>query len=304
MGCRMRKTWKCKSAVLLMAAAMVLADQIPGMETGMPVYAKEKKMPKELVPKKVEEPEEETQEGGEMEAEGGEAEMTAEDREMEQKIDEYFADAVFVGDSIMLGFRNYAMKRQEDAFLSGLQFLAAGSFSANNSLWDLSNKESVHPVYKGEPRYVWDSISMMGCKKVFIMLGMNDLNVTGLEGTWEKYEELLGKIEEGSPDVEIHIMSMTYILHGKEVGKLENNTIREYNDMLREMARENGLGFINIADALADENGDLAAEYCSDEFAHQNAEAYDVWVEELRDYAKEQLGRSAYARKGSGTSGE
>lgn len=296
MGCRMRKTWKCKSAVLLMTAAMLWAGQIPGMETGMPVYAKEKRMPKELVPKKVEEPEEaeeKTQEGGETQAGSGETEMTAEEREMEQKIDEYFKDAVFVGDSIMLGFRNYAMKRQEDAFLSGLQFLAAGSFSANNSLWDLGNKESVHPVYKGEPRYVWDSISMMGCKKVFIMLGMNDLNVTGLEGTWEKYEELLGKIEESSPGVEIHIMSMTYILHGKEVGKLENNTIREYNDMLREMARENGLGFINIADALADENGDLAAEYCSDEFAHQNAEAYDVWVSELRSYAKEQMGRDS-----------
>ena len=50
MGCKMKKTWKCKSAVLLMAAAMVLADRIPGMETGMPVYAKEKKMPKELIP--------------------------------------------------------------------------------------------------------------------------------------------------------------------------------------------------------------------------------------------------------------
>lgn len=220
--------------------------------------------------------------------EGSGTEMTAEEKEMEQKTDAYFDDTVFVGDSIMLGFRNYAMKRQE-TFLSRMQFLAAGSYSANNSLWDLDNKDSVHPVYKGEPRYVWDSIAMMGSRRVFIMLGMNDLNVTGLDGSVEKYEELIGKIKESAPDAEIHIMSMTYILHGKEVGKLENNTIREYNSMLQEMAKEKGLGYVNVADALADSNGDLAAEYCSDEFAHQNPEAYDIWVSVLREYAKDQL---------------
>ena len=49
------------------------------------------------------------------------------------------------------------------------------------------------------------------------MLGMNDLNITGLEGTCEKYKELIGKIEESSPDAEINIMSMTYVLEGKGV---------------------------------------------------------------------------------------
>ena len=46
---------------------------------------------------------------------------------------------------------------------------------------------------------------------------------------------------------------------------------------------------MDIADALADENGDLAEGYCSDDFAHQRPEAYDIWLSVLRDYAKEQL---------------
>lgn len=212
---------------------------------------------------------------------------TAVTEENAEEIDAYFDDSVFVGDSIMLGFRNYAMKRQ-DTFLSRMGFLAAGSFSANNALWEVGG-ESVHPVYQGEQRQIWDSISLMGSKKVFIMLGMNDLNITGLEGTCEKYQELIGKIRESNPEVEIHILSMTYVLRGKEAGKLNNDTIREYNGMLKEMADENGWGYINVADALADENGDLAAEYCSDEFAHQNPEAYDVWVSVLREYASEHL---------------
>ncbi len=220
-------------------------------------------------------------------ADGDQSLGEAPDDEESAEIDAYFDGSVFVGDSIMLGFRNYAMKRQ-DTFLNRMNFLAAGSFSANNALWEVDEK-SVHPVYQGEQRQVWESIAMMGSNKVFLMLGMNDLNITGLEGTCGQYMELIDKIEESSPDAQINIMSMTYILKGKEAGKLENDTIREYNEMLKEMAEDNGWGFVDVAEALADGNGDLAEEYCSDGFAHQNPEAYDVWVTVLRKYAKDHL---------------
>lgn len=201
--------------------------------------------------------------------------------------EEYFDHSVFVGDSIMLGFRNYAMKNQ-DTFLGNMEFLAAGSFSANNAMWPV-DKKSVHPVYQGKQRHIWESIALMKGEKVFLMLGMNDLNVYGLEGSCEAYKELIGKIEEANPKAEFHIMSMTYVLKGKGKGKLENNTIREFNVMLEQMAEENGWGFVDIAGPLADGNGDLAEEYCSDDFAHQKPEAYDVWTEVLREYAEECL---------------
>lgn len=221
------------------------------------------------------------------ESEAGEPELTEEEKKAEAEIDSYFDDAVFVGDSIMLGFRNYAMKRQ-DTFLSRPQFLAAGSFSVNNALWPVDEK-SVHPVYRGEQRQIWDSISLMGSRRIFLMFGMNDLNINGVEGTCEKYEELIDKIKEKDPNAEIHIMSMTYILNGREAGMLQNDTIRRYNEELKELAGEKGWGFVDITEPLADENGDLAAEYCSDDFAHQRPEAYDIWVSVLRDYAREQL---------------
>ena len=220
-------------------------------------------------------------------AENAEPELTQEEKKAEAEVDAYFDNAVFVGDSIMLGFRNYAMKRQ-DTFLSRPQFLAAGSFSVNNALWPVDDK-SVHPVYRGEQHQIWESIAMMGSKRVFLMLGMNDLNINGVEGTCKKYEELVDKIKETDPDAEINIMSMTYILHGKEVGMLQNDIIRQYNQELEKLADEKGWGFVDISQPLADENGDLAVEYCSDDFAHQRPEAYDVWVSVLRDYARRQL---------------
>ena len=205
----------------------------------------------------------------------------------EEEIDTYFASSVFVGDSIMLGFRNYSMK-QKESFLNKIQFLAAGSLSVSNSLWDVS-KKSVHPIYKGKKRHIWESVSMMDVDKVFLSFGINDLNVSGLEGTIEKYKQLIANIKEKSPDVEIHILSMTYTLKDAGKGKIKNDIIREFNVLLQDMAKENGWGYMDITTPLSDENGDLAAGYCSDGFVHQSREAYKVWSTVIRDYARQQL---------------
>lgn len=212
---------------------------------------------------------------------------TSETTISEEDIDAYFEDCVFVGDSIMLGFRNYSMK-QKDSFLNKIQFLAAGNFSARNALWDVTEK-SVHPVYQGKKRQIWESISMMEAKKVFLFFGMNDLNLSGLEGTCENYAKVIHHIKELNPEIEIHIISMTYTVKGADTGLLNNTTIREFNTMLQNMAAENGWGYMDLATPLSDENGDLASIYCSDEYVHHSKEAYQVWTTVIRNYAKSQL---------------
>lgn len=206
----------------------------------------------------------------------------------EEQIDAYFENTVFLGDSIMLGFRNYSRKQKEGSFLKQIQFLAAGSYSADEALKGVT-KNSVHPLYQGKKQHAWESIEQIAPSKVFICLGLNDLNISGLQGSLDKYKELIQKIQDKQPDVEIHIMSMTYTLAGASSGKLNNDTIREYNLMLLDTAIENGWGYIDIANPLADEEGDLAEKYCSDGFVHQTAAAYDVWKNVLRDYAKADL---------------
>lgn len=211
----------------------------------------------------------------------------------EEDLDAYFDGSVFVGDSVLMGFRNYAMKRGGSC-LGRMQFLAAGSFSVYNALLPVSSK-SVHPVYQGQQRLVWESLGMLQAKKVFLFFGLNDLNMGSLESTCGRYAQVIANIKAACPDAEIHIMSMTYTKQGKGKGKLNNPTIRQFNDMLRQMASDSGWGFVDIANPLADGNGDLAAAYCSDNYVHQTNAAYDVWAAVLREYAKSQLeGTSAF----------
>lgn len=200
----------------------------------------------------------------------------------EEQLAEYYGDSVFVGDSIMLGFRNYSAKRK--TFVHDIQFLAVGSYSVNNALKPVKG-DNIHPKYKGKKCQLWDAIPLMGKKRVFILLGMNDIAILGLEHGRDKYKELIDKILETSPDVEIHIISVTYTLKDKGKKKLNNTNIDAYNVLLQEMAEDNGWGYIDLCTPISDGEGNLAEECCSDGFVHLTRAAYKLWESALIDYA-------------------
>ena len=201
------------------------------------------------------------------------------------EIDAFYADSVLVGDSVMLGFRNY-VQRSGDPFLKSIGILCAGSFSVHNA-FDPVSAGSVHPVYQGAKRPVWESIALMGRKHVFLFFGLNDIALD--DSTPALYDRLVAKISEASPDAQINIISMTYVAEGAGKKRLNNDNIRRFNSEMKKMAAEKGWGFVDMANPLADGNGNLAAAYCSDRYVHQTTAAYQVWTQVLRQYAKEVL---------------
>lgn len=211
------------------------------------------------------------------EAEGSGAEQLT-----EEQLAEFYGDSVFIGDSIMQGFQNYSAGR--DTFVHEIEFLAATSYSANNALKPVKGK-NVHPKYKDKKYQLWDAVPLVGKKRAFILLGTNDLVSRGPERSRDKYKELIDKVLETSPDLEIHIISVTYTLKGKEKGCLCNSNIDAYNALLQEMAEENGWGYVDLCTPLSDGEGNLAEEYCSDKFVHLTRAAYKLWEPVLADYA-------------------
>lgn len=202
---------------------------------------------------------------------------------IKEDADTFFEGSVFIGDSVMMGFRNYVMG-QPQGFLGGPDFLVSGSFSLRMALARIS-ESSIHPVYQGEQRFIWDSIAMLKAKKAFLFFGLNDIDMAGVEGTCANYAEVVGNIRNASPETEIYIISMTNVLNGSEVGGLNNANIRLLNEKVKEYCETADVQFIDIASFLVDENGGLKQEYCSDGYVHQNAAAYDVWTKVLRWYA-------------------
>ncbi|MBR5947409.1 MAG: hypothetical protein IKZ82_02020 [Clostridia bacterium] len=202
----------------------------------------------------------------------------------------WFADAVFIGDSITIGWKNYnnIMLESDPGFFGQTRFLCEGCYGSNHALEPIS-ATSMHPIYAGEQHYAWDAVRMMGAKKVFILFGMNDLSISGLDGAAAKYEEVIDNIRRTNPGVQLYIISAMYMYRGSELKVLNNRNLYLYNQRLVELCARKGCEFVNIASHLIDENGFVPDEYSSDKYVHQTYEAYAVWAEVLRSLAARHL---------------
>lgn len=215
--------------------------------------------------------------------------------EYTQVDDSYFNDAVFIGDSISYGFELYVTEKRAngETVLGEAKFLTSGSLSYGNSLWDVSD-ESVHPTYNGVKMKLEDAIAQIKPGKIYILLGTNDVALYGVEQTIANADTEISRMLEASPGAEIFIMSTTpkYSPAESDVdGALNNADIDALNVAMRNFAVEKGYNFMNIAPLFKDETGGLAADYCSDTEGmgiHFTSAAYDIWLNFLYSYGKQQ----------------
>ncbi len=190
----------------------------------------------------------------------------------------FFDDAVFVGDSISL-----KLSYDTSGRLGNAQFLVQGSYGVGNAIFDV-----LPTTYRGNTyNNLEDAIAATGAKKLFIMMGMNDIGLYGIDGTIENWKTLLELIRTACPGIEIYIQSMTPVWTGGEKGGLTNPNINEYNNKLRAFAAENGCGFIDVAPFMRDETGGLATAFCSDNYVHLSDAGVDMWIKVLKAHAYE-----------------
>lgn len=190
----------------------------------------------------------------------------------------YFDDAVFVGDSVSLMLSYYAA---DTGALGDAQFLVRGSYSVAHAL-----NGTMLMTYRGQKLSLPDAIAATGAKKVFIMLGMNDIGLYGIDATLKNWDTLLWAVNKVCPGVEIVIQSMTPVYTGGERGKLTNPNIDAYNQRLQEFAEENSYGWLDVASSMKDATGGLAERYCSDQYVHLTSDGAATWVQVLKSYAE------------------
>ena len=198
-----------------------------------------------------------------------------------------FDDAVIIGDSVTLKL-NYYITNQKDKGVYPLgqaKFLCSGSLGYSNALWSLNQSGNVHPRYNGVKYRIPDGVKETGAKKVFIMLGMNDFMLYGVDGTIKNAETLIGEIIQKSPDVKIYVQSVTPIVAVCEGGSKTNANVRILNTRLREMCDNHGWTYLDVASVMIDGSGALKPSYCSDASSmgiHFTDAACEAWIDYLK----------------------
>ena len=201
----------------------------------------------------------------------------------------YFDDALFIGDSVSLKLEYYNAAMDE---LGGAQFLTCGSFGSGNALKGVGEDDSVHPEYNGEEMLLEDAIPLIGAKKIYIMLGMNDIGLYGVEEAVENYATMVERILANAPDVKIYVQSMTPLASTSQItgGDLNNDNVRIYNQKLLALCEEKGWYFVDVASVMYDDSGSLIMEYCSDPDdmgVHFTEAGCEAWIDYLYTHTAE-----------------
>ena len=208
--------------------------------------------------------------------------------------DSYFTDTVFVGDSVTLKLDYYVREQRQGSspnLLANAIFLCAGSMGSVNVQQPIS-ADSLHPTYRGDKVYVDDAVAALGAKRVYIMLGMNDIGEFGLADSVTSMLKLITSIHQKSPDTLIYIQSVTPRLRGKDQRVLNNANLRLYNAALYTAVaplESQGVYFVDVASALRDEEGYLPEAYCSDpedQGIHFTDLACGIWIEYLYTHTR------------------
>lgn len=186
--------------------------------------------------------------------------------------DSYFSDAVFVGDSRTEGLRMY----------SGL---------TNTTFWTkvgltVSSVFTDRFVKLGEQTLtVAEALEQADYKKVYIMLGINELGWPSEETYASEYAKIIDLIRESHPDATIYVQSIF------SMGRIRSSRDEVYNNdnvirlqrVLCEMCLEKGVNYVNVAEVLQDSDGFLI-DNDSVDGAHLTAPYYKVWVDYLKTH--------------------
>ena len=196
----------------------------------------------------------------------------------------YFADAVFLGDSVTEGLDTYANPVKGGAAVDG--YRSAGPSA-------ILNRTSLHNFATETDEIALDKIAERAPKRLYILLGANAL---ARDGEAEEnaflayYGQMLDLIRETLGEgVTIYVQAMTPVRpeYTQKAAGLYKERILRVNDQLARLADEKNCPFVDLYSVLADENGDLIESYAQPDGYHIKPEGYAVWVDYLCSHTME-----------------
>ena len=188
--------------------------------------------------------------------------------------DSWFDDAVFFGDSISMTLGIYCL---QENLLGDALFLCENSYSIRNAI-----SGEIKIYYQHESYMPEDVLPLTEAKKLFIMLGVNDVAREGaLDRTMELWDEFGTRVREKSPDLMICIESCLPVYY--EFNLRNNEILDDLNQRLQTLCRERDCVYVDVAHYLKGEDNKLRLEYCSDMGEHLTYAGTAVWAEQLKN---------------------
>ncbi len=187
--------------------------------------------------------------------------------------EEWFADAVFLGDSRTEGMQVYSGIRSAD-------FIWHRGMSVFHAVSD----DYRFYETEGGKLTLLEALALKQYGKVYIMIGINELGYAA--GAYEKsLGELLDRVREEQPDAVIYLQTIPPVNEGMASAKglkayINNGNVNAFNEAVVRQAREKQVALLDVASVFRTEAGDLAEDMAADG-VHFRKEGYKLWTEYL-----------------------
>ena len=213
-------------------------------------------------------------------------------------IDSHFNNSLFLGYSIMMHFGRYVgqWRTEIDSTIMGnsINVGAVGISFWSNSQQSPSMSSNSLPRYRGVAYNFEDLPFATGCTTMYIGLTCySEMKVySDPQSASEEVIEGVNKIKAKNPNVNIVLLSGTYNtgtfeqLGSRYSKRLSNENIRKFNNFILDYCNQNGVDFVDVSTPLTNGYGLMPIEYSSDNDYHIAKDAFLIWIDVLRDYAR------------------
>lgn len=190
----------------------------------------------------------------------------------------YFANSLFIGDSVSQGWVVY------DNPIKEISTFCAYKGSGPDGV--VNNAQMPLPDNTRVP--MQDDIAQKLAEKqpehIYILFGANSLKTLSVENFVIYYGKMLDWLKTVCrPDAQIYIQSVTPVTAAYEASDARYSQANLYavNNALAQMAYERGLYFVDLTEVLAGDDGYTLPEYSAPDGIHLQGAGYRAWLDYL-----------------------
>ncbi len=211
--------------------------------------------------------------GGKKKDDSGKKKNSGQDNTFHTVTEDYFSDALFIGDSRTVGM-------QQSGLLPNATFYAKTGIGIGELLSQCIVNEGGYLIS------VENALHRHSFGKVYIMIGINDMSMGDTDWFRQQYEKIIQAVRQTQPDAIIYIQGNIPMSYGIQDfdGSLNNRNLRLRDKASRELADSETIFYLDVDTLYADKNGHLASMYTADGL-HIKRNYYPLWVDYLEHRA-------------------
>lgn len=188
--------------------------------------------------------------------------------------DDYFADAVFIGDSRTVGMFEYG----------GLEEISTFYASKGLTIYKLLDS-AVASSPEGKIT-VEEALQQNQFAKIYLMVGINEMGTGTLEGFLEKYKEVVTRLKELQPDAVIYLQGIMKVTSKRSAqgDYINNEGIEARNEGIALLADDEKVFYLDVNPLICDDTGGMDPEYTYDG-VHLKGKHIQIWKDYLKTHA-------------------